>query len=77
MRPKNLDEPIIEVKHSDLERFGNGIYRSECPKCSGALLMERDSKTFVLQEYDRCVLCGQRFRYSDINELRKAEGLSG
>ena len=74
-RPKNLDKPIIEVKHADLERFGESLYRSECPKCGkGLLLVGRDNKTFILQEYDLCILCGQKFRYLDIEDLRKMEG---
>ena len=76
-RPKNLNEPIIEIKHADLERYGDYMYRSVCPKCGGLLLVGRDSDTFVLQEYDRCVLCGQQYRYLDITEMRKKEGLCG
>ena len=76
-RPKNIDEPTIEVKHADLERFGNSLYKSVCPKCGGLLLVGRDRCTFVLEEFDRCLLCGQTYRYTDINELRKLDGLSG
>jgi hypothetical protein len=77
IKPKNLNEPTIVVRHSELKRFGDSIYKSECPKCGGVMLMGRDSKTFVLQEFDRCVLCGQSYCYVDINDLRKAEGLTG
>jgi hypothetical protein len=75
-RPKNLDEPTVDVKHSELKRFGQSMYTSECPKCKGLLLVGRDSTTFELQEYDRCVLCGQKYRYLDIKDLRKKEGIS-
>ena len=74
-RPKNLDKPAIEVKHADLERYGDYMYRSVCSQCRGLLLVGRDSDTFVLQEYDRCILCGQLHRYTDIAEMRKREGL--
>lgn len=76
-RPKNLDSPAIEVKHADLKRYGESIYKSVCIKCPGLLLVGRDSETFILQEYDRCILCGQKYRYLDIVELRKREGLGG
>ena len=74
----NKNEPVIEVNHKDLERANdNSAYRSDCPKCKkGALFIYRDPKTLILQEYDRCVLCGQQFKYLDIDELRKAEGSS-
>jgi uncharacterized protein (DUF983 family) len=74
----NKNEPVIEVNHKDLERASdNSAYRSDCPKCKeGVLLVYRNPKTLVLQEYDRCVLCGQQFKYLDIDELRKAEGSS-
>ena len=71
----NIKEPVIEVYHKDLERYGESLFRSVCPKCEeGLLLVGRDLKTFVLQEYDHCVLCGQQYKYLDIQKLRKAEG---
>jgi len=71
----NKNEPVIEVYHKDLTRVGDSAYKSDCPKCKdGVLLIYRDPITFVLQEYDCCVLCGQHFKYLDINELRRAEG---
>ena len=76
MRPQNIDEPEIAVKHSELKRIGDSFYRSECPKCGGVLLVGRDNITFILQARDRCILCGQMFRYIDIDEMRKREGIS-
>lgn len=71
----NVNEPIIEINHKNLSRFGGSPYKSVCPKCEeGLLLIYRDQKSLVLQEYDRCVLCGQQFKYKDIQELRRAEG---
>jgi hypothetical protein len=75
-RPKNLDKPPIDVNHADLEKYGESKYKAVCPKCGGLLLVGRDRYTFVLEEFDRCLLCGQAYRYTDINELRKLEGLS-
>ena len=76
-KPENLNKPVIEVRHADLKRYGDYMYRSECPLCGGLLLVGRCSETFVLQEYDRCVRCGQKFRYLDIKEMRQKEGLGG
>jgi len=74
---KNLNNPIENIKFSELERYEYGSYKSVCPKCGGLLVMSRDQKTFVLEDLDHCLLCGQVYRYTDINELRKLEGLSG
>jgi hypothetical protein len=42
-----------------------------CPE--GILLVGRDPKSLVLKAADRCLSCGQRFEYSDIEELRARE----
>lgn len=71
----NLGSPTIEIPHMELERYGDSRYKSICPACKvGLLLVYRDQKTFILQEYDRCVLCGQRVKYTDISFLREREG---
>ena len=69
----NINKNIIKVKHSELKRSDdNSIFRSDCPACKdGILLVQRDNKTFKLLAKDNCILCGQRFIYSDINDLRK------
>lgn len=70
----NIDQPYIAVNHKDLVRFGDSYYKSVCPKCErGVLLFGRDQRTLVLLDYDRCLLCGQLFKYKDVEELRKAE----
>jgi hypothetical protein len=74
-RPVNIDKPCTSVRHSELTRVGQSPYKSECPTCKkGLLLIHRDWNTFLLEEFDRCVLCGQLFQYLDIADLRKAEG---
>jgi hypothetical protein len=71
---KNINSPLINVYHSCLKRADNSRYRSLCPVCQhGTLLMVRDQVSMVLEEYDRCVLCGQQFRYMDIERLRDRE----
>jgi len=73
----NIDEPVLEVRHADLKRSSvDSLYRSECPKClEGILPVQRDMETFQLIEHDRCLLCGQRVRYLDIEELSRKEGV--
>jgi hypothetical protein len=40
----------------------------------GTLNVVRDPGTFILQEYDRCVSCGQQVRYIDIDDMRSWDG---
>jgi hypothetical protein len=66
-------EPIIRLNHADLTLYDpeNSRFKALCPRpgCDGLLLGGR-SATGVLQEFDRCVLCGQQVQYLDIGELR-------
>jgi len=74
---KNLTAAVITVRHEDLPIWSDeSYYKRKCPVCEeGLLLVARDSDTGLLQEHDRCVLCGQHVRYEDINEMRAREGL--
>jgi DNA-directed RNA polymerase subunit RPC12/RpoP len=66
----NLGKPTRYVRHRNLLRAGNSLYRSICPDCdSGVLLMHRNLRTGKLLPEDRCVKCGQEFYYEDIDEL--------
>ena len=70
----NIRKPAVAVKHSSLTRFGDSAYKSVCPVCKeGILPVGRDPRSFELQEYDRCFLCGQQFQYLDIEQLRRKE----
>lgn len=74
---ENIEEPVMDIKHSELKRFSDSPYKSECPKCKkGLLLVGRDPMTLILQKSDYCVLCGQRFIYTDIDSLRRKDGIS-
>jgi hypothetical protein len=74
---KNINSPLRNVYHSCLKRADNSRYRSLCPVCQkGTLLMGRDPASMILEEYDRCLLCGQQFRYIDIERLRDNEDVS-
>ena len=71
----NMDAPLLEISHQELERYGDDMYKSFCPACQcGLLLVGRDQKTLYLKEYDRCTLCGQQVKYTDIEDLRRREG---
>jgi hypothetical protein len=69
-----IREPVLRVKHKELRRFSAmSEYKSTCPKClDGILMMQRDINTYELLSKDRCILCGQEFEYTDLNngELR-------
>ena len=69
---ENYNNEILKVRHSQLERADNkNIYRSKCIKCEkGILLIMRNKDTFLLEEFDICISCGQKYEYLDINELR-------
>jgi hypothetical protein len=70
----NINKQVVNVNHNELTRFGDGIYKSECPECKeGLLLVGRNQETLILEEYDYCVLCGQSFRYLDIETMRERE----
>lgn len=68
---KNVAEPVIHVRHADLDRTGESVFRSKCPKCRrGVLLVRRHEETFEIIAEDNCIFCGQRFVYEDIERLR-------
>ena len=65
-RGANIHAPAIRVSHAQLERWGEGDFKSKCPSCSdGILLVMRDQATFQLINVDRCIFCGQTFVYTD------------
>jgi ribosomal protein S27AE len=66
---------IMVVKHAALRRFSsNSMFKRECPRChEGVLLVARDPTTYRLLDRDRCVLCGQRVRYTDMDQYRRHE----
>ena len=66
----NIYNPIQRIKHGSLERFGDSAYKSVCPQCKeGILFVYRDPETFKLLRIDCCCLCGQRFEYTDLEEI--------
>jgi hypothetical protein len=68
----NFGNPVMEVLHSKLSRLDpESEYRSRCLRCDeGMLLVHRDSITLEIQAEDHCILCGQRYRYLDMDVLR-------
>lgn len=71
----NINASVINIAHKDMERYcEESIFRIICPVCKvGLLLVGRNQKTFELLEYDNCVLCGQKVRYTDIEDLQNFE----
>ena len=74
--PNIRNRPIV-VKHEDLERFcDESSYKRKCPKCKeGVLFVRRDGNLKII-EHDMCWGCGQRFIYSDVEEMRANDWLS-
>ena len=72
----NREVPVIEVKHSELERASEeSLYRSVCPVCKhGYLMVGRNPKDMSLMAEDYCIWCAQRFRYLDIDNMNRREG---
>jgi len=67
----NLYNETIFVKHSALKRYGNNsIFHSVCPVCGHGILMVTRDKMFKIIKEDHCVLCGQHYEYTDIDDLR-------
>ncbi len=74
----NIDKKPIKVKHSELKRTDDSSFRSACPRCfEGTLLVQRDFDSFEIKADDYCILCGQKFIYSDIDEMREPERIEG
>ena len=66
---KNIKLEPIQVRHQDLIRVNDSVFRSKCTSCEeGVLFMQRDMNTFKLQTNDMCSWCGRRFVYTDIKE---------
>jgi len=68
---KNINEPAVHVKHSELERENTSSrFRSTCPVCQeGILFVRRHSESYALLAQDNCILCGQRIIYDDIDAM--------
>lgn len=65
-RDTNTHADPIEVEHASLEKDYPGSLNARCPVCEfGTLINPRDLKTLEILSGDRCVLCKQRFIYTD------------
>ncbi len=76
---ENVGKEPIPIVWANLKRADDQIlYRSDCPVCiQGVLMVGRNRETGELEENDGCVFCGQQFRYTDIDAMRKMDhGLS-
>lgn len=66
----NSNKPMLEVKHKELERLSsNSNFRSVCPVCKEGVLFVRRGENLKLSRYDNCVLCGQQFKYTDLEYM--------
>ena len=71
----NIGEPIKDIYYKDLEKIeGWGErFRRVCPECKHGYLFVKRESNFVLEKIDNCILCGQHFRYLDIEEMRRED----
>jgi hypothetical protein len=70
----NISKPVLELNYFDQKKISTDHWRVHCPACEdGVLLVRRDQDTFLLSEYDSCILCGQQIRYLDIDKMREME----
>ena len=74
---QNITKPPIRIAHAELERLSDeSLYKSKCPVCpKGVLLIYRKDFGERLLAEDCCIACGQRVIYTDIERLRKMDGL--
>ena len=71
----NFNKPMLVVRHSDLKRADDrSLYRSQCPKCKLGILMMHRTNSCLLSIKDRCLLCGQEVRYTDVKGGRLVGG---
>jgi len=72
--PNNATKPIKEIRHADLERWSDeSRFKSKCPVCADGILLIGRDELGQLQGFDRCIGCGQAFKYLDIDDLRKLD----
>lgn len=72
----NIENSIMQVYHKNLEDYEPRKWKKICPRCKvGLLLVGRNQENNKLLELDHCVLCGQKVRYLDIEEMRKQDGM--
>ena len=69
----------IHIRHRSLKRASKyNDFVSFCPICYDGILPMQDEKTFKLKKHDRCNICGQRFIYTDINNIsERLKAVSG
>jgi hypothetical protein len=59
-----FNEPVMEVKHSEMESDG-GMFKRVCPVCDDGILLMGRAPDGLLFRDDCCIACGQRFRFMD------------
>lgn len=63
----NRHAPLLEVRHVELQRFGDGEWKSICPVCGLGILFgpSRNALWRQCTRYDRCTRCAQLVKYTD------------
>lgn len=74
---ENINKPVLSIDHHQLDPARHDSpnkWSSTCPACDqGILPVIRDQTTLVILEVDRCLLCGQEVKYTDIEDMRRKD----
>ena len=54
-----------KIKHSELKRWSESDYKSECPDCDQGILLVCRNADHSLSRIDSCISCGRVFQYTD------------
>ena len=69
----NHNNSPLPVKWADLKPDNETRpfkFARECPLCKvGSLLVSRDQETLKVIAHDYCILCGQEYIYTDIDDI--------
>lgn len=70
----NIHEPAVKMAYKKLKKWNNNSNKRECIKCAdkkGLVLLTRSPKTLEVTPYTRCLLCGQLYELTDVEDQNK------
>jgi len=70
IRGKYVKDKILMVKYHTLHKFRDNETKFHCQKCGGVIGIRSD-KRGTLSNFDRCIMCGQGYEYSDLKFIEE------
>lgn len=70
IRHRYLKDKTLVVRYQDLNRFRNEETRFHCQRCGGGISINKDKRGNLLT-FDRCVMCGQAYEYSNLKYVEE------